>query len=168
MLGFHKRIGHLLLGVGLLLASGSAQADNFPSKPVHILAPSAAGGAVDLLARTVGQALAKSWGQQPVIDNRPGAGGIIASQALTQAARDGPTLILVASGHPLNQFIYPSVPYLRDARSHPATGWLARRRQGSERVRISGLREAGFVPARGTTDVSHRATADELRYSSNS
>ncbi len=58
-----------------------------------------------------GQALAKTWGQQPVIDNRPGAGGIIASQALTQAAPDGYTLILVASGHPLNQFIYPSVPY---------------------------------------------------------
>jgi len=111
MLGFHKRIGHLLLGVGLLLSSGSAQADNFPSKPVHILVPYAAGGAVDVLARTVSQALAKSWGQQPVIDNRPGAGGIIASQALTQAAPDGYTLILVASGHPLNQFIYPSLPY---------------------------------------------------------
>src|SRR5439155_1455151 len=66
---------------------------------------------VDVLARTLGQALAKTWGQQPVIDNRPGAGGVVASQALTQAAPDGYTLILVASGHPLNQFIYPSVPY---------------------------------------------------------
>jgi tripartite-type tricarboxylate transporter receptor subunit TctC len=111
MLGLNKKIGRLLLGTGLLLAASGAQADNFPSKPVHILVPYAAGGAVDVLARTIGQALAKSWGQQPVIDNRPGAGGIIASQALTQAAPDGYTLILVASGHPLNQFIYPSVPY---------------------------------------------------------
>jgi tripartite-type tricarboxylate transporter receptor subunit TctC len=46
-----------------------------------------------------------------VIDNRPGAGGIVASQALTQAPPDGYTLILVASGHPLNQFIYPKLPY---------------------------------------------------------
>ena len=64
-----------------------------------------------MLARTLGQSLAKTWGQQPVIDNRPGAGGIVASQVLTQAAPDGTTLILVTSDHPLNQFIYPKLPY---------------------------------------------------------
>ena len=112
MLGLNTKTGGLMLAAGLLLAGGAAQAtDNYPSKPVHILVPYAAGGAVDVLARTLGQALAKTWSQQPVIDNRPGAGGIVASQALTQAAPDGYTLILVASGHPLNQFIYPSVPY---------------------------------------------------------
>ncbi|QAU47639.1 tripartite tricarboxylate transporter substrate binding protein [Bradyrhizobium guangzhouense] len=112
MLGLKMTIGRLMLGAGVLFACGAARAaDSYPSKPVHILVPYAAGGAVDVLARTLGQALAKTWGQQPVIDNRPGAGGIVASQALTQAAPDGYTLILVASGHPLNQFIYPSVPY---------------------------------------------------------
>ena len=112
MLGLNTKTGGLMLAAGLLLAGGAAQAtDNYPSKPVHILVPYAAGGAVDVLARTLGQALAKTWSQQPVIDNRPGAGGIVASQALMQAAPDGYTLILVASGHPLNQFIYPSVPY---------------------------------------------------------
>jgi tripartite-type tricarboxylate transporter receptor subunit TctC len=64
MPGLNKKIGRLLLGTGLLLAASSAQADNFPSKPVHILVPYAAGGAVDVLARTIGQALAKSWGQR--------------------------------------------------------------------------------------------------------
>ena len=112
MLGLNKTIGGWMLCAGLLLAGSAAQAaDNYPSKPVHILVPYAAGGAVDVLARTLSQALAKTWGQQPVVDNRPGAGGIVASQTLTQAAPDGYTLILVASGHPLNQFIYPSVPY---------------------------------------------------------
>ena len=111
MVGVSKKIGGLLAGAALLLVSVSAHAENFPSKPVHILVPYAAGGAVDVLARTLGQSLAKIWGQQPVIDNRPGAGGIVASQALTQAPADGYTLILVASGHPLNQFIYPSLPY---------------------------------------------------------
>ena len=111
MLGLTRKFGCLVVGATLLLAASGARADSFPSKPVHILVPYAAGGAVDVLARTLGQSLAKAWGQQPVIENRPGAGGIVASQALTQAAPDGTTLILVASGHPLNQFIYPKLPY---------------------------------------------------------
>jgi tripartite-type tricarboxylate transporter receptor subunit TctC len=93
------------------LAGTNVHAETFPTKPVRILVPYAAGGAVDVLARTLGQSLSKNWGQQPVIENRPGAGGTIASQALTQSAPDGYTLILVASGHPLNQFFYPKLPY---------------------------------------------------------
>jgi tripartite-type tricarboxylate transporter receptor subunit TctC len=111
MVGMSKKIGGLVTAAALLLVSVGANAENFPNKPVHILVPYAAGGAVDVLARTLGQSLAKTWGQQPIIENRPGAGGIVASQALTQAPPDGYTLILVASGHPLNQFIYPSLPY---------------------------------------------------------
>ena len=95
----------------LSLAGTNVYAETFPTRPVRILVPYAAGGAVDVLARTLGQSLSKTWGQQPVIENRPGAGGIIASQALTQSAPDGYTLILVASGHPLNQFFYPKLPY---------------------------------------------------------
>jgi tripartite-type tricarboxylate transporter receptor subunit TctC len=95
----------------LIMGGGAASAETFPSRPVHILVPYAAGGAVDIIARTLGDVLAKTWGQQPVIDNRPGAGGIIASQALVQSAPDGYTLILVASGHPLNQFFYSKLPY---------------------------------------------------------
>jgi tripartite-type tricarboxylate transporter receptor subunit TctC len=101
----------LLVTLVCALSAASASAQPFPAKPVHILVPYAAGGAVDVLARTIGQALTKIWGQQPVIDNRPGAGGIIASQALVQAPPDGYTLILVASGHALNQFFYRKLPY---------------------------------------------------------
>ncbi|MCK9919224.1 tripartite tricarboxylate transporter substrate binding protein [Microbacteriaceae bacterium K1510] len=101
----------LFAAVVFLLGAVRADAETFPAKPVHILVPYAPGGAVDVLARTLGQALSKSWGKLPVVENRPGAGGIIASQSLTQAAPDGYTLILVASGHPLNQFIYPKLPY---------------------------------------------------------
>jgi tripartite-type tricarboxylate transporter receptor subunit TctC len=100
-------------GVAALLsvAALSAQAQSFPTRPVTIFVPYSAGGAVDVLARTIAQSLSKSWGQQPVIENRPGAGGVIASQALAQSAPDGYRLILVASGHPLNQFFYPKLPY---------------------------------------------------------
>lgn len=97
--------------VGVLLMAGLAFASEFPSRPVHLIVPYAPGGAVDILARTLGEALAKTWGQQPVIDNRPGAGGIIASAVAAQASADGYTLIIVASGHPVNQFLYANLPY---------------------------------------------------------
>ncbi|MFL9823646.1 tripartite tricarboxylate transporter substrate binding protein [Rhodoplanes sp. SY1] len=109
---FTRRLALAALALPLVAAAPSvAPAQSFPTKPVHILVPYAAGGAVDVLARTVGQAVSKTWGQQIVVDNRPGAGGIIASQALIQSPADGTTLLLVASGHPLNQFFYPKLPY---------------------------------------------------------
>jgi tripartite-type tricarboxylate transporter receptor subunit TctC len=83
----------------------------FPSKPVHIFVPYAAGGAVDILARTLGDVVSKQWGQGVVVENRPGAGGVIASQALAAAAPDGYTLIVVASGHATNPFLYEKLPY---------------------------------------------------------
>jgi tripartite-type tricarboxylate transporter receptor subunit TctC len=98
--------------VAALTASGAARAQSaFPTKPVHILVPYAAGGAVDILARTLGDAVSRQWGQPVVIENRPGAGGVVASQALAQSAPDGYTLIVVASGHPTNPFLYPKLPY---------------------------------------------------------
>lgn len=102
----------LLLAVLAIAVSATvAGAQSYPNRPVHILVPYAAGGAVDVLARNLAQALTKTWGQQSVIENRPGAGGIVASEALTRSPHDGYTLILVASGHPLNQFFYPKLPY---------------------------------------------------------
>src|SRR5664279_1468668 len=111
MLTLHRLIR--IAGVAALLsvAGVSAHAQSFPTRQVTILVPYAAGGAVDVLARTIGQSLSKTWGVQPLIENRPGAGGIVASQALVQSAPDGYKLILVASGHPLNQFFYPKLPY---------------------------------------------------------
>src|SRR5450755_1024316 len=98
--------------VAMVAAGGAASAQSpFPSKPVHIFVPYAAGGAVDVLARTVGDVVSRQWGQTVVIENRPGAGGLIASQALVTSPPDGYTLILVASGHATNPFLYPKIPY---------------------------------------------------------
>ena len=96
-----------------VLASGStAHAQStFPARPVHILVPYPAGGGVDTLARTLGDVMSRQWGQAVVVENRPGAGGVVASQALTQAAPDGYTLIVVASGHATNPFLYAKLPY---------------------------------------------------------
>ena len=93
-------------------AAGAASAAiAFPSKPVHIFVPYPAGGGVDVLTRTLGDVVSKQWGQSVVVENRPGAGGVIASQALVTAPPDGYTLIMVASGHATNPFLYPKIPY---------------------------------------------------------
>ncbi|MBC7585078.1 MAG: tripartite tricarboxylate transporter substrate binding protein [Tardiphaga sp.] len=119
-----RTVAHRNRGIGMLAvvaaiscaalsaqSQAQSQAPAWPKKQVTFFVPYAPGGAVDVVARTIGQSLSKSWGQTPIVENRPGAGGTIASKALTQAAPDGYTLILVASGHPLNQFFYPSLPY---------------------------------------------------------
>jgi tripartite-type tricarboxylate transporter receptor subunit TctC len=111
MVGLRRFIHRFGIAALLSVAGMGAQAQSFPTRPVTIFVPYSAGGAVDVLARTIAQSLSKSWGQQPVIENRPGAVGVIASQALAQSAPDGYRLILVASGHPLNQFFYPKLPY---------------------------------------------------------
>jgi tripartite-type tricarboxylate transporter receptor subunit TctC len=95
-----------------VLSSGAASAQSgFPSRPVHIFVPYAAGGGVDILARTLGEVVSRQWGQGVVVENRPGAGGMVASQALAKSAPDGYTLIVVASGHATNPFLYPKLPY---------------------------------------------------------
>jgi len=100
------------MAAALLSVGGAASAQSpYPSRPVHIIVPYPAGGAVDILSRTLGDAVSRQWGQGVVIENRPGAGGVIASQALVTSAPDGYTLIVVASGHPTNSFLYPKMPY---------------------------------------------------------
>jgi len=98
--------------LALFTAGGVSSAQSpFPSKPVRIFVPYAAGGGVDILARTLGDVVSRQWGQGVVVENRPGAGGVVASQALVSSASDGYTLIVVASGHATNPFLYPKLPY---------------------------------------------------------
>src|SRR5262245_20683076 len=91
--------------------AGAAAAQPFPAKPVHILVPYPAGGGVDVLTRTLADVVSKQWGQSIVVENRPGAGGVIASQAIATSPPDGYNLIMVASGHATNPFLYPKLPY---------------------------------------------------------
>jgi tripartite-type tricarboxylate transporter receptor subunit TctC len=102
----------LACALPLLTAIETAPAqDAFPSRPVHVLVPFAPGGAVDIVARTLGDELSNRWGRAVVIENRPGAGGVVASEAAAKAAPDGYTLILVATGHALNPHLYAKLPY---------------------------------------------------------
>jgi tripartite-type tricarboxylate transporter receptor subunit TctC len=106
------QIAAIAAAMMMMMAGGLAFAESaFPEKPVHIFVPYAPGGGVDVLARTLGDAVSRQWGQSIVIENRPGAGGVVASQALASATPDGYTLIVVASGHATNPFLYPKLPY---------------------------------------------------------
>jgi tripartite-type tricarboxylate transporter receptor subunit TctC len=101
----------------VLLAAGAAHAQKaFPGKPLRILVGFLPGSGTDFLARTVGQKLADHWGQPVVVDNRPGAGGVIASDLARRAAADGHTLVVVANGHAVNASLMDKLPYdtLRD------------------------------------------------------
>jgi tripartite-type tricarboxylate transporter receptor subunit TctC len=102
-----------LLAVALLLAAGGLAAAQgaFPTRPVHLFVPFPPGGAVDIVARTLGDELARRWGGTIVVENRPGAGGVIATEAAAKAPPDGYTLIIVATGHALNPHLYAKLPY---------------------------------------------------------
>ena len=107
--GWLRLLGALagaVVGCAGALAQGA-----YPSAPVHVLVPFPPGGAVDIIARTLGDELGRQWGQSIIVENRPGAGGVIATQALVKAAPDGYTLILVAAGHALNPHFYARMPY---------------------------------------------------------
>ena len=96
----------------LALACGSVCAqDNFPNKPIRMLVPFSAGSATDFFARAIGQKMAESWTQQVVVDNRPSAGGVIASELLLNATPDGHTLMMVSIGHAVNASLYSKLPY---------------------------------------------------------
>jgi tripartite-type tricarboxylate transporter receptor subunit TctC len=101
----------------LALPAGAQTAADYPNRPVRIIVPQAAGSGVDLTARVVAQKLTDAWGQQFVVDNRPGANGIIGLEAGAKAKPDGYTLSLgVPSSLTMNPYVYKTLPYdtLRD------------------------------------------------------
>ncbi|MET0671771.1 MAG: tripartite tricarboxylate transporter substrate-binding protein [Xanthobacteraceae bacterium] len=109
-----------------LLAVASApapsQAQDFPTKPVRILVPFAPGGIVDTAARVVGQKLHERWGQQVIIENRPGGNGFIAVTAAAKAPADGYTLLMAHTGEfSVNPAVFPDVPYDLDRDFIPIT-----------------------------------------------
>lgn len=94
-----------------LLAMGPVSAQPFPSKPIKIVVPFGAGGVADLTARTVAQKLSESLGQPVVIDNRPGAGGVVAGDTVAKSEPDGYTLLLMSNGTAVSAGLFKSLPF---------------------------------------------------------
>jgi len=82
----------------------------YPNRPIRFISPYAPGGSVTVVARLIGQQLTQSWGQQVIVDNRPGGGTIIGSEALVKSPPDGYTILVVTSTHVVNQSLF-STPY---------------------------------------------------------
>jgi tripartite-type tricarboxylate transporter receptor subunit TctC len=112
----HIRAAAALALAALLPLAATAQAQEpFPTRTVRLVVPNPPGGLPDTVARTIGQKLAEKWGQQVVIENKPGANGVVAAQAITSAPPDGYTLLVTdGSMFSANPYLYRDLPY--DAR----------------------------------------------------
>jgi tripartite-type tricarboxylate transporter receptor subunit TctC len=108
----NKNILRAVAVTGLALCAAGAQAaDPYPNRPIKWIVPFPPGGAMDSIARTLGEKLSTSMKQPVIVENRPGAGGTIGSNLVAKAAPDGHTIMIVSIGQAVNPSIYPKLPY---------------------------------------------------------
>jgi tripartite-type tricarboxylate transporter receptor subunit TctC len=100
-----------LMLAALLLVAGEAIAQPYPSRPVKIVVPATPGGAIDLIARTLGEKLTPLLGQPVVVENKPGAANNLGTDFVAKSPPDGYTLVIVASSHATNKHLYKDLPY---------------------------------------------------------
>ena len=95
----------------VLMTVDGACAQSWPSRPIRAIVPYTAGGAIDIVSRTVAQQLSLQLGYPIVIESRPGAGGVIGTAAVAKADPDGHTILLTASSHTISPWAYSNLPY---------------------------------------------------------
>ena len=100
-----------LVAAAFLAVPSLTPAQTFPTKPVRIIVPFPPGGGTDVVSRLLGQKLGEAWGQQVVIDNRPGASMMIGHELGAKAPPDGYTLIMSSNNHTINPSVYKKIPY---------------------------------------------------------
>ncbi len=105
------KIFRISLSCAAALFATVALAQTYPSKPVRIIVPFAAGGPADLYARIVGEKLQAALGQAFVVDNRPGGGSIVGTDAVAKSAADGYTLLMMSNTHTVNESLIPERPF---------------------------------------------------------
>lgn len=110
------RLGHGILTGWFLLCGAPAHAQGYPARAVRIVVPVSTGGATDILTRTLGQRLATAWGQQVLVDNRPGGGSNVGFEAAAKSPPDGYTLLMAQPAFTVNVSLYKKLAYdpLRD------------------------------------------------------
>jgi tripartite-type tricarboxylate transporter receptor subunit TctC len=105
------RLPRWLCGLALVFAACGACAQGYPARPIKIIVPFGAGGVADISARVLAQKMSETTGQQVLVENRPSAGGIVASEAVAKAEPDGYTLLLVSNGNAVSASLFKSLPY---------------------------------------------------------
>ena len=101
----------LMIASLLLVPQPLAQAEDYPSRPIKLLVGAPPGGTTDTMARAIAQPLSTSLGRPVLVENRPGAGGNLAADAVAKAAPDGYTLLVSFTSHTINATLYPKLPY---------------------------------------------------------
>lgn len=101
----------IFLLAALQFAWGQAAAQDYPSKPVRIIVPFAAGGVADIIGRLLGQRLTESTGQTFYVENRPGAGGVMGTEVLAKSAPDGYSIIIQDMAYTISPAVYAKIPY---------------------------------------------------------
>jgi len=105
-------VTRLVAAAGLLALAGPAGAQDYPTKPIRLVVPFTPAGATDILARLSAQHLSQAWGQQVVVDNRPGAAGNIGTEIVAKASPDGYTILMATvSTHGINPALYKKIGY---------------------------------------------------------
>jgi len=99
------------LAAALVLTSPALRAQSYPSRQITLIVPFAAGGSNDVVGRAIGRKLSEAWGQPVVVENRPGAGGMIGTSAVAAAPPDGYTLLLISSTFTINPAIKKNMPF---------------------------------------------------------
>src|SRR6185503_2087402 len=98
------------IGIAGLTLPFAAQAQDYPSRPVKIVVPYAAGGSTDILTRIIANKLTGRMGQSFIVENRPGANGIIGSEAVARSPADGYTILMATNGQTINVGLYKDLP----------------------------------------------------------
>ena len=107
----HHTVVLALLAFLVAVSGRDVIAQDYPVKPIRLVAPFAPAGTIDVLARAIGQRLTEAWGQPVVVENRPGAGGNIGTESVAKSAADGYTMLLISVGFASNPALYSKLPF---------------------------------------------------------
>jgi tripartite-type tricarboxylate transporter receptor subunit TctC len=97
--------------LAVMLTANAAQAQGYPNRPIKIVVPATPGGGIDIIARVVGEKISASLGQSVVIENKPGASNNLGTDLVAKSPADGYTLVIIASSHATNKWMFKSMPF---------------------------------------------------------
>src|SRR5688500_1077193 len=107
-----RRFVKFIVGAALSSVVAGVYAQEYPTRSIRLVVPFGPGGTTDILGRVIGKGMSDQWGQQVVVDNRPGAGGNIAAELVARAAPDGYTIFLGSMGtQSMNVSLYPKLAF---------------------------------------------------------
>jgi tripartite-type tricarboxylate transporter receptor subunit TctC len=110
--GRRRQAALLAFGLaGLHANAATTDADAYPTRPIRYVVGGSVGGGADSLARAIAHKLNEAWGQQVIVDNRPGGGGVVASEIVARSPADGHTLLMAFTSHVTNPSLYPKLSY---------------------------------------------------------